>query len=155
MKLYLVQHGLAMAKDQDPDRPLTESGANETQKVAQHLAHSRHPNPADIVHSGKTRARQTAEIFADMLGITNRVEQSDALSPNDDPEVIRRQLAETDKDVMLVGHMPHVSRLASLLLTGDPDQPVIAFRNSGVVCLVEDQEGGWKLNWMLVPELVL
>jgi phosphohistidine phosphatase len=54
---------------------------------------------------------------------------------------------------MLVGHLPHLSRLAALLLAGDPERETVAFRNAGVVCL-EGQGGRFAVRWILTPELV-
>ncbi|MGH2376556.1 MAG: hypothetical protein ACRDIC_24240 [bacterium] len=55
---------------------------------------------------------------------------------------------------MLVGHLPHLGRLASLLLVGTAERAVIRFQMGGVVCLARDDSGAWALEWMLVPELV-
>ncbi len=53
---------------------------------------------------------------------------------------------------MLVGHLPHLRRLASLLLVGDPEREIIRFRNGAIVCLVQG-DGHWLLQWVLTPEL--
>lgn len=53
---------------------------------------------------------------------------------------------------MIVGHLPHLSRLASSLLTGRQDAEVVGFQYGGVVCL-ERTNDGWKLGWMIVPDL--
>jgi phosphohistidine phosphatase len=58
------------------------------------------------------------------------------------------------EDVMLVGHMPHMSRLASLLLTGDPSPGPVHFRNAGIVCLVRDPGGHWGIEWVITPYLL-
>ncbi len=55
---------------------------------------------------------------------------------------------------MLVGHLPHLSRLAALLLAEGPEREIIAFRNAGVVCL-ERQESRFAVRWILTPELVV
>jgi phosphohistidine phosphatase len=54
---------------------------------------------------------------------------------------------------MLVGHLPHLSRLASWLLIGDPGKEILRFRNGGIVCLAR-AGGRWLLQWILAPELV-
>jgi phosphohistidine phosphatase len=53
---------------------------------------------------------------------------------------------------MLVGHLPHLSRLASALLLGDPGREIVRFRMGAIVCLVR-AEGRWLLQWVLTPEL--
>lgn len=60
MRLYLVQHGQAFPATEHPDRPLTDLGQREVETVAALLARGQ-SCLARIVHSGKTRARQTAE----------------------------------------------------------------------------------------------
>ena len=53
---------------------------------------------------------------------------------------------------MLVGHLPFMSRLASLLLAGEPEAGVVRFQTSGIVCLSREQ-GEWSLSWAVTPEL--
>jgi phosphohistidine phosphatase len=128
MDLYLVQHGAAAPEAEDPARPLTDRGRREVGQVARAAARAG-LEVGRIAHSGKLRARQTAEILAGELH-----------PPSAEP-------------TMLVGHLPHLSRLASLLLVGDPEHEVVAFRMGGIVCLGNDT-GRWKVTWMLTPELV-
>lgn len=151
MDIYLVQHGEAKAEEDDPDRPLTEKGRKEAALVAVRVARAGVKAGA-IWHSGKLRAGQTAAIFADRLEPADPPEERRGLAPLDDPETIARQLVERTDTVMLVGHLPHLSRLASLLLTGDAEQEIITFRNAGVVCLSR-KNSAWRLRWCLTPEL--
>jgi phosphohistidine phosphatase len=73
------------------------------------------------------------------------------LAPNDDPAIwVERLEAEAD-DLMLVGHLPHLGRLAGLLLTGASDHSVIRFRQGGLVVL-ERTETGWEVAVVLPPE---
>ena len=154
MTLYLIQHGKATSKEEDPDRPLTEDGRREVGRVATHLGRTGGPPPPRIVHSGKTRARQTAEILGEEAGDETVVEEADGLAPMDDPADWAGRLDEGES-VALVGHLPHLSRLAGLLLAGDPEAEPVRFRNGGVVALERVEEGeGWVLAWALVPELV-
>jgi len=55
---------------------------------------------------------------------------------------------------MLVGHLPHLSRLSGLLISGDPDRKVIEFKNGGVVCLERDDEGNWSVVWIIIPQIL-
>jgi len=57
-------------------------------------------------------------------------------------------------NVMLVGHLPHLSRLSGLLISGDPDRKVIEFKNGGVVCLERDDEGNWSVVWIIIPQIL-
>ncbi len=105
--------------------------------------------PHRVLHSGKTRARQTAEIWCGLLDTDG--EQADALAPNDDPMIWVGRLTEEHNDLMLVGHLPHLSRLASLLLTDAADDPVIQFQQGGLVGL-ERTGTGWVVEVVLPPQ---
>ena len=154
MRLFLIQHGLAKSKDEDPNRPLTEQGREDSDAMAKIIASGLKDPPKHIYHSGKARAEETALIFADRLGAKSVVESADGLSPMDNPKEWFDQIKDIHVDTMLVGHMPHLSRLASLILTGKPDTEVISFANSGVVCLQRDNSDEWSVAWMIVPRLV-
>lgn len=148
--LYLAQHGKAYSEAEDPERRLTPEGITETEKVATFLARAG-VRVREVVHSGKTRARQTAEIFARHLGASARAEEG--LGPNDDPALWAAKAEALAGDVMVVGHLPHLSKLASLLLIGDPQREIVRFRYSGVVKL-ERGELGWRLAWYITPDVV-
>jgi phosphohistidine phosphatase len=153
MQVYLVQHGLAMSKEEDASRPLSATGREEVERVAQAAA-AAGVRPESILHSGKTRAVQTAEIFAAHVKPTHGVQAAEGLDPGDEPHRMRERLKQADEPVMLVGHLPHLSRLTTLLLAGAPEREFVAFRNAGVVCL-ERQGNGFALRFILTPELVV
>ncbi len=106
-----------------------------------------------ILHSGKARALQTSDILA--LGIQQRpkIESCEGLAPMDDPQRIAEVLSQSSDDVMMVGHLPHLQRLASLLLTEESEQNPVTFQNSGVVCLERNQDDSWSLRWAITPQL--
>ena len=153
MFLYLVQHGEAVTKEKDPERPLSSTGVVDVNKVAGFVA----GNCGIVVgtkihHSGKLRARQTAEIIAGALKLPGP-ELGDNLNPRDDPAVWQSRLSESLHDQVLIGHLPYMSRLVSQLLTGDPERGVVKFRMGGIVAL-RREEGLWSLQWMVVPEII-
>ena len=152
MQAYLVQHGEAKAEAEDPARPLTDRGRAEVQRVARHGALLGLPL-AEIVHSGKLRARQTAQIMAENLWPSRGVREMVEMAPNDDPAKVRAELEAARDPLMLVGHLPHLGRLASSLLVGDPGREIIRFRMGAIVCLVR-AERVWRLHWILTPDLV-
>lgn len=147
-----MQHGEATSEETDPDRPLTDRGRDDVDRVARAVA--RLALPLDrILHSGKLRARQTAATVAARWTPRKGVEERAGLGPTDEPSEIRAAIEAADETVLLVGHLPHLDRLASLLVAGDPETGVVAFANGGLVRLAE--EGGeWRVQWILVPELV-
>jgi phosphohistidine phosphatase len=105
-----------------------------------------------VVHSGKARARQTAEILAGRSG--SRIEARSGLDPKDPPQPIAREAEEWKDDVMLVGHLPFLGRLASRLMTESDDRDLVTFRPGSLLCLERSGEGGWTLIWMIRPELL-
>lgn len=152
MELYLSQHGKATSKEADPLRPLSAEGREETKRVARAVAAAGVPVDA-VWHSGKQRARETAEIFAEALEPAGGTREKEWLGPLDDPRKAVEAARESGETVLLVGHLPYMSRLPSLLLAGDPERAAVEIRYSGVVALGEE-EGEWALRWYLRPELV-
>ena len=152
MELYLSQHAKAKSKEEDPRRHISAEGRHETERVARAAATAGIRVDA-IWHSGKLRARQTAEIFAEALEPVNGIHEQDWLGPLDDPRTAVEAARETEEAVLMVGHLPHLSRLPSLLLTGDPEHRVVDVRFSGIIALSEREEG-WMLSWYLRPELL-
>jgi phosphohistidine phosphatase len=149
VRLYLVQHGQARAESENPDRPLTDQGLDDVTRVARQAVERLGTRPTRVIHSGKTRARQTAEIWGGLLGVD--VEAADALAPNDDATIWAERVgAETD-DLMLVGHLPHLAQLAGLLLTGAAKRTPVQFRQGGLVAL-ERTDTGWEVSAILPPE---
>ena len=85
MRLYLAQHGEAMSELQDPERPLTESGMVNVRRVAQFIVKNTDVRVQSIHHSGKKRALQTAELFAEALKPPKGVVQGKELGPGSLP----------------------------------------------------------------------
>jgi len=151
MRIYLVQHGEAKRKEEDPARPLTEDGRSEVERVGRFLA--RIGVRVDrILHSGKLRAAQTAELMAKYVKSMEKIEAVDCLDPFADPRIWAERLDKSEHDLMLVGHLPHLKRLASLLLTGRDDLEIVRFRYAGVVCL--ERDGRWSILWIIRPDML-
>jgi len=152
MNLFLVQHGEAKSKEEDPERPLTDRGKEEVKKVASFLAQVG-LKVNQIRHSGKKRAEETAHILSDQILPTSGVMAIQGLAPNDNVTSVAEVLQLESKPVMLVGHLPFMSRLASLLLAGDEEKSVVRFRMGGCICL-KRENGDWSLQWAVTPELL-
>ena len=151
MRVYLIQHGEAKSKEEDPNRPLTDKGRADVQKMAGFLRPLLLRVRA-VWHSGKTRAAQTAEQFASAVESAEGVVQRDGLSPLDDVAPICDEIGRSQGDLMIVGHLPFLSRLTAVLLTGKESPEPVAFQNSGVVCLGRGEAGTWQVRWVLTPE---
>jgi phosphohistidine phosphatase len=151
MALYLVQHGKSLSSETDPGQGLSEEGSAQTERMAR-IALDLGLLVGGILHSGKTRARQTAEILAAALNPAEGIKEAPGLNPLDD--VVPWGSLDPDARLMLVGHLPFMERLAALLVTGSQEKPVIRFQNSGIVCLDRDEgSAGWMIRWALVPKL--
>jgi len=151
VKLYLVQHGEATPEEVDPSRPLTAKGIADVERMARFSQEASVRVPV-IWHSGKLRARQTAELLAAALQAPERIQEVSGLAPNDPIEPVASQLESRKEDLMIVGHLPFLAKLASMLLLGSMAD-IIAFRQGGIVCLERGQDRGWRLAWMATPEL--
>ncbi len=150
--LFLVQHGEAKSREEDPERPLTDRGKEAVEQVAS-WAVLVGLDVAQIRHSGKRRAEETAEIFNEYLKVRDGVVSVSGLNPNDDVIPVAESLEKETRSVMLVGHLPFLSRLASQLLINDPDRAVIQFAMGGLVWLVRE-EGQWSVKCLVPPYLV-
>ena len=152
MALYLIQHGKSLSKEQDPDQGLSAEGIAETERIA-NQAKDDGVTVSQIRHSVKTRARQTAEIFAGALNPKQGIREVSGIKPLDD---VAEYAANIDpvENVMLVGHLPFMERLTSFLIIGSIDKPVFKFQNSGIVCLDKDPEAqAWVIRWALMPKI--
>jgi phosphohistidine phosphatase len=147
-----MRHGEAAPEQDDPARPLTSRGRAEVERVARAAARL-DLGIVQVVHSGKLRAQQTAEIVATCLEPRPALVEMRGLGPNDDPRIAAEAVAAPSGPRLVVGHLPHLGRLASLLILGESERGVIAFRMAGLVCLAH-ADNGWRVAWALVPEIV-
>ena len=154
MVLYLVQHAEAKSEQEDPRRDLTEKGRMDIEAVAHHLKRLK-VTVGQIVHSGKTRALTTAKIMAEHLQPPAGIEEVPGLAALDDPQVFADRVAALDHDLMVVGHLPHLGKLAALLMSGDKDRAVVNFQMGGAARLRRMAEGQWAVDWVIVPETIL
>ena len=153
MRIYLIQHGVAISKDVDPDRPLDEQGRKDVEQVAG-FAKQGGIRFERVLHSGKTRAEQTAAILAADLLPAGRPLARTGLAPKDAVEPLAIETETWTQDTAIVGHLPFLGRLASLLIAGDPDRPTLAFQPGSLACLEKRADGRWELQWMIRPELL-
>ena len=150
MAIYLVQHGLSLPKEVDPHRGLSEAGAADVKHIADVAKGYAVPVSA-IAHSGKKRARETAEIFASVLAPEGGAMETAGLKPMDDVKAFSKNL-DPQSNQMFVGHLPFMEKLAAYLTAGNEKRPVFQFQNGGIVCLgMYGDQGGWVIKWTLMP----
>lgn len=147
--LYLVHHGDAVGPDVDPARPLSMRGRVEVDLLAQKAA-ERGVRPAVIWHSGKLRARQTAEAFWRRCNPLSTFSAARGLLPTDPVSGVADAIAGETRDIMLVGHFPHLPQLLAFLLAGSREAAPAEFPMNGIVAL-EEVNGKWSECWRMQP----
>jgi phosphohistidine phosphatase len=151
LNLYILQHGEAEAREVNPERPLTEQGTRDIRVLAMHM-HNMGVQPEKIFHSGKLRAEQSAGIVADVLSPNVRPVQAAGLNPNDDPATIVGDIDQIGDNILIASHMPFVSRLCSVLLTGTTGAEFASL--PGTLFCLENRDGKWRLAFMLRPDFL-
>ena len=147
MRVYLVHHGVAVGPEEDPRRPLSAVGLANAARVAAKAA-ALGARPEVVWHSGKLRAKQTAQEFWRACNALAEFSVSKNLQPDDPPQWIRDRLRAESRDIAIAGHFPHLPRLLALLTTGG--EAGVDFPINGVVALVTDDEGGtWRELWRI------
>ncbi len=161
MKIYLVRHGIAAerlggAVLNDSQRPLTDEGKAETRQVAQGLKRLG-AEPTLLVASPLVRARQTAEIFADVLTAKEEIKICDALAPGGSSSNLYKFLRQLNlaEEIALFGHEPDIGRLTATLLWAGPELD-LPFKKAGVARVdVQDlpPTSPGILKWFLTPKI--
>jgi phosphohistidine phosphatase len=152
MNLYLMQHGLATSAEENPDRPLTDVGRGEIEAIAAWLDDAG-VRVSAIKHSGKTRARQSAEALS-RLGTPGCLpEVHPGLAPKDPIDPVAAWIASLTDDTLVVGHLPLLGLLAARLLVAREEIPLLAFE-PGAIAGLTGSGADWSVSWMLRPQLV-
>jgi phosphohistidine phosphatase len=149
VNIYLVRHGDALSAAENPQRPLSSDGRNRVRQTAR-LAVKRKIEVSAIYHSGILRAKETAEILASYIMPLPPVAPLPGLLPEDDPAIIQAEIEVAKTSMVLVGHMPFMSRLAGLLVNGDPERPVVELSPAMMVCCAKSN-AQWKIGWQIAP----
>jgi phosphohistidine phosphatase len=145
--LFLVHHGEAVGPEVDARRPLSQIGRAEVDRLASKAA-ARGAKPAVVWHSGKLRAKQTAEAYWRACNALAEFAATRDLQPDDPPQWMRDRLRGETRDVLVAGHFPHLPRLLALLITGG--EAGVDFPIHGVVALASDDEGEtWRELWRI------
>jgi len=161
MNLFVLRHGLAVERSipgfkLDRDRPLTPEGRKKTRRLAALLRRLQVSFDL-ILTSPYIRARQTAEIVAELLGTPKALEMSPRLAPGQPLNGVVAQLKRrhSAEQVLLVGHEPDLSRLISILVTGKPGLALEL--KKGALCKLEISSlrvgRCATLQWLWPPKL--
>ncbi len=161
MEIYLVRHGAAEdisaaqeAGRGESERRLTHEGREKTSRIA-HSFRKRILKVDVIFHSSYARAVETAKIFAQEFPEA-RLEMAKCLAPHDKPSRALSLMEDSglSKCTMIVGHEPHLSFLAGLLLTGQ-ELPILEFKKAGIAGIeCQGSLQNCRLNFLLTPKFL-
>ena len=151
--LYLIRHAHALDSEDDAARPLSPRGKKQVEALAKLLHGTDAFYPEKIWHSPLVRARETADLLVRGLGRKLPLVETAGLRPDDDPAKIARALKHVSAPLCVVGHEPHLSALASLLVIGAEDRPVFLFKKCAVLAL-DHVDDHWLARWQVSPELL-
>lgn len=149
MRLYLVQHADAVSKDTQPLRPLSDKGLQDATNMAAFLSGAA-IRVDQVVHSGKLRAEETANVLSNTVWPGQTPEAFDGIMPTDSTDHLLNSALTAGGDMMVVGHMPFMGRMAARCLTGREDGMDIDFEPGAVLCL-ERRDESWALDWFIKP----
>ena len=153
MLLYLIRHAEAVDSLPDAERALSARGRHQINLLAGFLARSRAFAPQEIWHSPYVRARDTALALTQELRTKTPLREVPGITPDDDPAAVLALLADERRPVALVGHEPHLSALASLLVTGSA-QPVAFALKKATILALERAGARWIVRWHVEPGLL-
>lgn len=149
MRLYLVRHGEAAEPGIDQQRPLTSAGREQTQRVADTLA-KQNIRLAEIRHSPKLRAKQTAQILQKTLAPALSLEEDPLLVPEANPTLTEDYLEHASSPLMIVSHFPFLPNLTHCLLANAPPG-ALAFPTSGAILLERTTDNTWHFIEAITP----
>lgn len=163
MRLYLVRHGHAVTEEEDPSRPLSLRGVEDMRRLVEFFRGNGAFRPLHLWHSPLRRAQETAEILARGMALDGAMLETTDLLPEDDPDVVAKRLADSAlvDAVAVVGHEPHLSALATLLVRGRTHPVMFEIKKGAVIALErlnarhkKTGEPRWAVRWHVTPALL-
>jgi phosphohistidine phosphatase len=154
MELYLARHAESNSLEEDPERGLSDLGFRNIRKVAGFLKNL-DICVDGICHSGKLRAKQTAHELAKTISATSGAKEREGIAPMDSIDPLKDELNKRNNNLMIVGHLPYLSNLASALLFGDESKSIINFQPGSIVKLSRSgqNKNSWRAEWMVHPAI--
>ncbi len=153
MLVYLVRHAHAVDGEKDAERPLSRRGEHQVGRLAEFLRPTSAFQPQQIWHSSLRRSRETAELLARALELKAPLALMPDLEPDADPRAVARRLHALSYSVAVVGHEPHLSSLATVLIAGRLDPPAVVMKKCAALA-VENVDGAWTIRWHISPEVL-
>ncbi len=153
MQLYLIRHAHAVDADEDPERPLSKRGVEQVERLADFLRRSDLFQPAEFWHTSLSRSRQTTRLLSERLRLKVPHTLMPDLEPEDDPRAAARRIKAVTHPIAIVGHEPHLSSLATLLVVAKLEFPVFVLKKCSALAL-EGEGMHWSVRWHVSPDLI-
>ncbi|MBN1688264.1 MAG: phosphohistidine phosphatase SixA [Candidatus Omnitrophica bacterium] len=158
MKLILVRHGTATLESVNPEKPLSDRGRAEVEKVAGFLK-AKHLKVDRVWHSTKKRAIETAQILAEAAEAGGALEEVTGLGPNDPVQDLMEKISGYAKSnpegtLMIAGHLPYLAKLAGYLVTRSETTDLMEFPTACAVCLEQEGDRFWRIGWIIHPGII-
>jgi phosphohistidine phosphatase len=157
MNLYLALHAEVEDKtspELDAGRKIVQQGFDDIDRIGGFAPVAKDGTLSAIYHSHTVRTRETAQGFAEHFKPRDGAVEIDGLMADDDISGWLERLNAADDDIMIVGHMPNLKRIAGSLVAGDEAAHPIQFARAGVACLNRRDDNSWAVSWMVTPALV-
>lgn len=155
MQIYILRHGIAEDAppgQSDSARRLTSEGKQKLRAILT-VAREAKVRPDVVLSSPYKRAMETAEIAHQILKVTERILQTDVLTPSYTPERVwdEIRLHRDAEQIMLAGHEPQLSSLVQFLTGGRVEM------KKGAIARVDTESLGTRPNatliWLLTAKL--
>jgi phosphohistidine phosphatase len=142
-----MQHALAYSAEENSERPLSPTGIDQAKAAARGIKRLG-LNFDLIIASPKRRAQQTAALIAEGARFPySDILTAEAILPDRLPQDLFALLQKesTDSHILVVGHLPHLAKLASDLLRGGE----LLIENAGLSCFDVVELGSARLEFHL------
>lgn len=149
MKIYIMRHGEAATTNQSQEQVLTAKGQAGIEYLATRLKND-DLHLAQVFHSGKKRAEQTAGIILKAVCPEISASVIDNIKPGDNPEAILPVINDWDEDTLIVSHLPFIPNLITLLSGTDSHLSSINYVPGTLICLKKNTSI-WNIQWVLAP----
>ncbi len=157
MNLYMALHAEAEDRtppEQDAARKIIQLGFDDIDRIGAFAPVAKDGALSAIYHSHTVRTRETAKGFANHFKPRDGAVEIDGLMADDDISGWLERLNNAEDDMMIVGHMPSLKRIAGSLIAGDEAVHPIQFARAGIACLTRRDDNSWAVSWMVTPGLV-
>lgn len=143
MKLFVLRHAHALDLSPDSARPLSDQGREQARRLGEVLKARGDFTAGEFWHSSLLRARETAEVVAEVIGGVT-LKEVDGLRPEDDPRPMAATVAAAKKDLALFGHEPYLGIFGGFLMAGEMGPPLLFRKACGYYFTPKPHSARWK-----------